>query len=254
MPLILKEINNECMVISINRPEKRNALNNEMYQAMADALNEAAVNEQIKAVLLRSEGEHFTAGNDLAQFANVSDEDHLGETAAFMEALRKLPMPIVAQVKGMAVGIGTTLLLHCDLVYCDETAIFSLPFINLALVPEYASSLLLPTLVGHRKAAQWLMLGESFGAEDALKTGLINEIIATDKLQLHCQNILQTLCSKPRLAMLHTKALMKSNTEQIKMQMNDEMDVFVSQLNTDAAQEAFAAFLEKRPPNSEKYR
>lgn len=253
MSLILKEIIDECLVLSINRPEKRNALTNEMYAELAKAIRNHENDPAIKALLLKGSGEHFTSGNDLEEFAATSDKSKLDSSLKFMEALADFPMPVVAQVQGMAIGIGTTLLLHCDFAYCDKTTRFSLPFINLALVPEYASSLILPNLVGHKKACELLMLGEPFGPEEAEQLGLINKVVTTEQLQTHCENIINKLCQRPKAAMRHTKALMKSNTDAVKSHIDAEIEVFVEQLRSAAAKEAFAAFLEKRKPDPEKY-
>ena len=253
MSMIRKEIINHCLVLTMNRADKRNALSADMYRAMADALAAHRDDDDVKVLLIKGEGEHFTAGNDLGQFAQVNDKTQLKDTLDFMQQLAAFPQPVVAQVRGMAVGIGTTLLLHCDFVYCDSSSFFSLPFINLALVPEYASSLILPAAVGHRKAAEWLMLGEGFGAEEALQHGLVNKVVASDKLEAQCQQTVTALCQKPRVAMRQTKALMKHNASQVSGQIEKEIDVFVEQLKSDAAKEAFSAFLEKRKPDPAKY-
>lgn len=254
MSLILKEIIDECLVLSINRPEKRNALTDEMYAELAQAIRNHENDPVIKVLLLKGAGEHFTSGNDLEEFADASDKSEMKSSLKFMEALVDFPMPVVAQVQGMAVGIGTTLLLHCDFVFCDQTTRFSLPFINLGLVPEYASSLILPNLVGHKKASEWLMLGEPFGPEEAEKLGLINKVVTTEQLQAHCHGIIKKLCQRPKDAMRNTKALMKSNTNAVKSHIDTELKVFIEQLSSVAAKEAFSAFLEKRKPDLEKFK
>ncbi|XOV77802.1 MAG: enoyl-CoA hydratase [Aestuariibacter sp.] len=242
------------LIITINRPEKRNALTSEIYQAMADALNSVDSDSPIKVVLLQAEGEHFTAGNDLSQFASISDKSQLQSTINFMYALMDCPVPVVAKVQGLAVGIGTTLLMHCDFVYASDTAKFSLPFVNLGLVPEYASSLILPKLVGHAKAAEWLMLGEPFGAEEALNAGLANKVCGSEELSVDVDILLNKLSGKPRLSLTATKGLMKKDLESIKLAMENELVLFFRHLQSVAAKEAFAAFLEKRKPDPEKYK
>lgn len=254
MSLILIEIVDDILVMSINRPDKRNALTDEMYAEMAHILRENADNPDVKVLLLKGEGEHFTAGNDLAKFAEVTEKDELKSTLDFMTALAEFPMPVIAQVRGMAVGIGTTMLLHCDFVYCDNTARFSMPFINLALVPEYGSSKLLPAMVGHRKAAEWLMLGEPFDGPEAQEFGIVNKVIDPDLLEQHCLDTAERLCKLPKEAMRNTKALMKSDADAIKSHVDHEINLFVEQLRTVAAREAFNAFLEKRKPNPNKYK
>lgn len=242
------------LIISINRPEKRNALTSELYQQMADALTEVTTASDVKAVLIQGEGEHFTAGNDLSQFASVTEKSQLQPTINFMHALMDCPVPVIAKVNGMAVGIGTTLLLHCDLVFASDSAVFSLPFANLGLVPEYASSVLLPKLAGHLKASEWLLLGEPFGPKDAKEAGLVNHIFPAEEIDAQVLKVMDKLCGKPRASLIHTKALMKNDADSIKLAMDNEMVLFFQQLQSDAAKEAFAAFLEKRRPDPEKYK
>lgn len=253
MSLIIKEIIDECLVLSMNRPEKRNALNDDMYQQLADEIRAHQDDPTIKVLYIKSSSEHFTAGNDLAKFASVTEKDELNATLAFLMALAEFPMPVVAEVRGMAVGIGSTMLLHCDFVYCDETAKFALPFVDLALVPEYASSMLLPQLVGHRKASEWLMLGEPFGPNEAEQFGLVNKVVSSDSLSGQSFDTIRTLCQKPRIAMRNTKALMKSNAETVKSHIDKEIDIFIEQLKSVPAKEAFTAFLEKRKPDPARY-
>lgn len=239
--------------IGINRPEKRNALTPEMYQTMANALEAVNADDSVKVVVIEAHGEHFSAGNDLSTFASIEEEEQIAETVQFMHALMDCPVPVVAKVRGQAIGIGTTLLLHCDLVFCDNSAQFCLPFINLALVPEFASSLLLPQRAGYAKAAQWLMLGEPFGAEEALEGQLINQIITAEELDNKVNEVAKKLAAKPRAAMRHTKSLMNKGLDETKSHMADELDIFFSQLTTEPAKEAFAAFLERRAPDPAKY-
>lgn len=254
MSNIRVEQNQLVLTITFNRPDKRNAISPDMYEQAAIALESAVDNDDVKAVLIQGEGEHFTAGNDLSHFAKVEDEEHVAETVRFMQALMHCPVPVVAKVKGQAVGIGTTMLLHCDFIYCSTSAIFCMPFINLALVPEFAASWILPKLAGHPKASEWLMLGEPFGANEALQYGLVNKVLDDDELDTVVQTVVQKLASKPKLAMRHTKALLKQDLETVKLHMADELDVFFSQLGTVAAKEAFAAFLEKRAPDPTKFK
>lgn len=241
------------LIISINRPEKRNALTSEIYQKMASALATVYDNSAVKSVLLQSEGEHFTAGNDLGQFASVASKADLSSTIEFMHALMDCPVPVVAKVKGLAVGIGTTLLLHCDFIYASDNATFSLPFVNLGLVPEYASSAILPQLLGHTKAAELLMLGEPFNAVQAHQLGIVSKVFSESALDDDVEKLLRKLSAKPRQSLIHTKALMKNNLDSIKLAMDNELDLFFQQLQSPAAKEAFSAFLEKRKPDPAKY-
>ena len=254
MSLIKVNQQENVLFISLARPEKKNALTRDMYQSMADALDSVAQDASVKVVCIRGEGQCFTAGNDISDFAHKDDAEHVSETAAFMRALVECKKPVVAQVEGLAVGIGTTLLLHCDLVYSAPETKFVLPFINLGLVPEYASSYLLPRLAGHRKASEWLMLGEPFDAEEARTFGIITDIVKGDELQAYVEAVCHKLAAKPAFSLTHTKSLMRNDDDAILQQMNEELDVFMEAMATDAAQEAFDAFLKKRPINPEKFK
>ena len=254
MSNINKIVSDGVMTLVLARPDKKNALTREMYQSLADGINAANHDESIKVVLLKGSDDCFTAGNDITDFANQGEGESVAETGAFMAALLDCRKVVVAQVNGMAVGIGTTLLLHCDLVYCTLDAKFVMPFINLGLVPEFASSLVLPRLVGHRKASEWLMLGEAFGAEEACQFGLVNQVANSEEIGVKVDQICRTLASKPAFALSHTKSLMINESSEIRQQMNEEMDVFIEALSTPAAKEAFAAFLDKRPIDPEKFK
>lgn len=246
---------NGILTLELTRVDKKNALTRDMYQAMAEAINDVAENDAVKVILLKGEGDCFTAGNDIADFAvGKGDSVQVGETAAFMRALAHTKKVVVAQVHGMAVGIGTTLLLHCDFVYCASGTRFVLPFINLGLVPEYASSYLLPRLAGHRKAAQWLMLGEPFDATEAAHFGLVTQVCDAQSLADTVATVCDKLVAKPAYSLLHTKALMKNDSDAVQQQMDEELDVFIEAMSTEAAQEAFDAFLHKRPINPEKFK
>ena len=254
MDLIQTEHNDGVFCITINRPDKKNALTREMYQSMADALHSIKHDDAVKVVLFKGAGDCFTSGNDISDFAQRDEDEQVFESAAFMRALTNCKVPVVAQVHGVAVGIGTTMLLHCDFIYAEENTRFVLPFINLGLVPEYASSYLLPKMVGHVKASKWLMLGEPFSAHEAHQVGLITDVVTQDKLADKVESVCKTLVSKPSFALLQTKALLKNEMDNIHQQMNIEFDVFGQAMDTEAAQEAFDAFLKKRPINPEKFK
>ncbi len=248
------EQKNQCLTIVMNRVDKKNALTREMYQQMADALYHATHDGETKVVVFKGEGDCFTAGNDINDFANQSENAHVPETASFMRTLAECHLPIVAQVHGMAVGIGTTLLLHCDFVYATPDTQFVLPFINLGLVPEYASSYLLPKVAGHIKAAEWLMLGEPFSATEAYQFGLVTKVVTAEDIEQCVVSTVTKLVAKPSFSLLQTKALLKGEGERVTQQMNEEFDVFLEALGTTAAKEAFDAFLKKRPINPEKFK
>ena len=254
MELIKTHIANGVLHIVLNRPDKKNALTRTMYQMMADAIVDANDNDAIRVIRFSGEGDCFTAGNDISDFANLEEGQHVPETAAFMRALTDCKLPVIAQVHGLAVGIGTTLLLHCDFVYAEPKARFVLPFINLGLVPEYASSYLLPKIAGHIKASEWLMLGEPISAQEAHDFGMLTAIVSNDTLAAVVDEVCAKLTAKPAFALLHTKALLKRENEKIHQVMNEEFDIFLDAMNSPAAQEAFDAFLNKRPINPEKFK
>lgn len=254
MSLILSEKKNGILTITINRPEKKNALTREMYQSMADALFSIENDDSIKTVLFRGEGDCFTSGNDISDFAGRKEGDDVNESAAFMRGLINCKVPVVAQVHGVAVGIGTTMLLHCDFIYAETNTRFVLPFINLGLVPEYASSYLLPKIAGRRKASEWLMLGEPFGTEDAYQFGLLTDIVPETSLSDKVMSVCKKLVEKPAFSLLQTKSLLNNDTDLIRQQMDIELDVFIQAMGMDAAQEAFDAFLNKRPINPDKFK
>lgn len=253
MSVVKIEIQENVLSLCLNRADKMNALTFEMYRDMAEAIEQAKDNPQVRCILIKGEGKSFTAGNDLQDFSGSSEAAHLADTVRFMHALKDTPLPVVAQVHGLAVGIGTTLLLHCDLVYCSEDCRFVLPFIDLALVPEFASSYLLPKIAGHRKASEWLMLGKPFNAAEAMQFGIVTQVHRASALSEQVNRALNELVAKPRMALQHTKALMKSDRDQVTGLMNEELDVFIDQLSSPAAKEAFSAFIEKRKPDPAKF-
>lgn len=242
------------LTICIDRADKKNALTRTMYQAMADAIEAAQQDKTCKVIVIKGNGGVFTAGNDISDFASRGENEHVVETVNFMRALADCKLPVIAQVSGLAIGIGTTLLLQCDFVYCADNTKFALPFINLGLVPEYASSYLLPRLIGRRKASELLMLGETFSAQDALNFQLVNKVVPEAQLDATVEEVAKKLVEKPAFALLQTKALMSNENKAIHDQMNMEMDIFLEALGTEAAKEAFDAFLHKRPLNPEKFK
>ncbi|SMF04683.1 Enoyl-CoA hydratase/carnithine racemase [Alteromonadaceae bacterium Bs31] len=241
------------LYIHLNRPEKKNALSLAMYERMTALLGEAESDAAIRVVVLQGVSGCFTSGNDLADFAQlVSRPEQLDSPQnpilAFMNALARCSKPIVALVDGVAVGIGTTLLLHCDLVYCSAQASFSLPFVNLGLCPEYASSLLIPRLAGHVKAAEWLMLGETISAEEAGRFGLVNAVV--NDLDTYSQQKIQRLVRQAPEAVRVCKRLLKAETKVlVEQSMTTEIEDFKKALAGPEFAEAVAAFFEKREAN-----
>jgi enoyl-CoA hydratase/carnithine racemase len=237
--------------LQINRPEKRNALTNGMYDELASALQEAAGDPGVRVVLVHGQTDCFTSGNDLHDFAEAPPTGDDSPVGRFINAISRAPKPIVAAVAGPAVGIGTTMLLHCDAVYAAENTRFQLPFVNLALLPEAGSSLLLPMQVGYLRAAELLMLGEPFSAAKALQYGLVTEVCADGPAALKAaQAAAARLSAKPPAALQLTKMLLKSpHAERLAAQVGDEIRHFAEQVRSSEAAEAFQAFFEKRAPD-----
>ncbi len=231
--------------IHLDRPEKKNALTADMYRAMTAALADASARTDIAAILFAARGDAFCAGNDLKDFMAGPD----GAMAAFdfIRAIALFNKPIVAAVQGQAVGVGTTMLLHCDLIYAAPDARFVMPFVNLGLVPEAGSSLLAPNLMGHARAAQMLLLGEPVGAEAAERAGLLTAIVPDDQLLDHARQKAAALAAKPPLALARTRALMRGDRSTVEARIDEEARLFQESLSSPEAREAFAAFFEKRP-------
>ena len=228
----------QTLVISLNRPEKMNAITRSMYAGLAQNLNEAAGDFSVRAVVISSEGDHFTAGNDIKDFMANPPTEESSDVARFLASLLEFPKPLIAAVKGNAIGVGTTMLLHCDITIASETTKFSMPFVNLGLVPEAGATLLFPRLVGYQRAAQILLTGEPFSAEQAVEMGLIAGVAENPKDEI--KKIALKLASQPPSAILQTKALLKSDLhEKVKVVMQAEGELFLRALESDEAQEAF---------------
>ena len=222
-----------------------NALTRAMYAGLAKGLNDAAGDFGIRTVILTSEGNHFTAGNDIVDFMDNPPTSDSSEVAQFLAALLNFPKPLIAAVKGNAVGVGTTMLLHCDVVVASPSANFSMPFASLGLVPEAGSSFLFPALVGYQRAAKIFFTGESFGADAALEMGLVAEIDA-DALA-GATKIAQHIAEQPPQAIINTKALLKArNHESVAAVMKAEFEIFAMALQSDEAMEAFMKFMAKK--------
>lgn len=236
------------LTVTFNRPEKKNALTSAMYATLADALEAADTDPAVRVILFTGNGGAFTSGNDLQDFLNNPPQGDNTPVFRFLRAISTASKPMIAAVSGAAVGVGTTMLLHCDLVYAGESAKLSLPFVNLALVPEAASSLLLPAMVGHHRAAELLMLGEAFTPQTAKDYGIVNAIYPDDRLLAEATAVAAKLAAKPPTAMRLTKQLLKRTKGDVAGQMAAEGEHFRSQLKSAEAREAMTAFFEKRPP------
>ncbi len=236
--------------IEMARPEKKNALTATMYQVMADALASADADPAVRVILISSAGGNFTAGNDLADFLATPPMDESAPVYRFIEGFSRLEKPFVAAVEGVAIGVGTTMLLHCDLVYAGSGARFALPFANLGLTPEASSSLLLPLCAGHVRAAEMLMLGEAFSAQQAFDVGIVNAVLPDAQVFDHALERCRKLTTQPAASLRLTKQLMKrAQSALISETMRVEAEVFRQRLVSPEAKEAFAAFFEKRKPD-----
>ncbi len=237
------------------RAEKKNAVVNEMWQVLVDYVGQAERDESVRVILFYGEGGNFSAGYDLADFLHRPPLAADAAVFQFLSALTTITKPVMAAIEGVAVGIGTTLLLHVDFAYAASNARFQLPFVNLGLCPEAASSLLLPQLCGQRKAAELLMLGAPFDAQTALQCGLINSVVAPNEALAAALNVAEQLTKKPPAALRMTKSLMKhANRQPIAEALGNESQAFSRLLQSAEAKEAFAAFLEKRSPDFSKFK
>ena len=240
--------------VEIARPEKKNALTADMYQALAAALARAEADSAVRVILISGTGGNFTAGNDLADFLDQPPDSEDAPVFRFLNAFAGLRKPFVAAVDGIAIGVGTTILLHCDLVYAGASARFALPFANLGLTPEAASSLLLPLCAGHARAAEMLLLGEVFSAQTALDTGIVNAVLPDGQVLDHALERCRKLITQPAASLRLTKQLMKRAQQQlIRETMSTEAEIFRQRLVSPEAKEAFAAFFEKRKPDFSKF-
>lgn len=251
---ILQHREDGILTLTFNRLDKKNAITTAMYTVLADAMFAAAEDAAVRVVVLQGHEQVFTAGNDLADFLknppDMSKQDtDPAPVVRFLEALRTFPKPLVAAVAGPAVGIGTTLLMHCDLVYAADNAAFSLPFVNLGVCPEAGASLLLPALVGYPRAAEKLMLGEPFYAEEAVEMGLVNRLLPPGEVNAYAQAQAAKLAAKPMASLTATKTLMKKGQVGLQQIMGDELKLFGALLRGPAAREAITAVMEKRKPD-----
>lgn len=236
--------------IQINRPEKKNALTIAMYQAMTEALVAAATDLDTRVIMIAGTESCFTAGNDLADFLNNPPTGEDSPVFVFLKTLMAAEKPVIAVVHGVAVGIGTTMLLHSDLVYAAPSARFQVPFVNLGLTPEAGSSLVLPQLMGHRRAAELLLLGETIDGETALALGLINAVRADSELDEFAMHKAAQLAAKPPTAVRLSKQLMKRvPAPAVRETMSEEGKIFIARLRSPEAREAMQAFFERRQPD-----
>jgi len=250
IPEIQTHVDAGVMTLTLNRLARKNSITADMYGAMADALESANHDTAVRVVVIQGHETIFSAGNDIGDFLNKPPATPDAPVFRFLRGISSFPKPIVASVCGPAVGIGTTLLLHCDLVYAGDNAAFSMPFVNLGLCPEAGSSFLAPQLMGYARAAEALLLGEPFLAEAALEMGLVNRIVPPAEANALAQRQALKLAAKPLSALMETKRLMKKgNAGMVAERIAEEAVSFGRMLQEPASREAFTAFLEKRKPD-----
>jgi enoyl-CoA hydratase/carnithine racemase len=246
-------LENGVLRLGLSRPEKKNALSCAMYEALNAAFDQAQREREVKVLLIHGLPEIFTAGNDLEDFLQQPMDEH-SPVLGFLRRLATCEKPLMAAVNGFAVGIGTTLLLHCDVVYAGQEAKFALPFVNLGLCPEAGSSWLLPRLAGHAQAAEKLFFGETFAADEALHMGLVNKVLPPAEVLPYAVARAEHLAQKPAAALRATKRLLKADQQAALLaRMDEEAELFRQMLTSPAAREAMSAFLEKRKPDFSKW-
>ncbi len=245
MTHITSETTDLVKVIRFNRPEKMNALTREMYAGLTKALDEAAGDFGVRVVVISSEGDHFTAGNDIGDFMANPPTAEDSDVAKFLAALLNFPKPLIASVKGNAVGVGTTMLFHCDLVIAGENAKLSMPFTSLGLVPEAGSSMLFPQLVGHQRAARYFFTGDSFDGHEGVNMGVVTEVAKNPEER--ALEFARKIAQQPPQAIINTKALMKaSKHEAVSHVMAAEFQLFAMALQSEEAATAFMNFMSKK--------
>lgn len=249
MDLVLQHFESGVLTLTLNRVDKKNSLTSAMYAELAQALASAEADAQTKVVLIQGHETIFSAGNDIADFLQQPAAGEDSPVFRFLRGIAAFTKPLIASVCGPAVGVGTTLLLHCDLVYAGDNAAFSMPFVNLGLCPEAGSSLLAVQLMGYQRAAEALLMGEPFLAETALEIGLVSRVLPPTETNAYAQQQARKMAAKPLSSLMETKRLMKVGiTPQVLERIKQEGLVFGRMLKEPAAIEAFSAFMEKRKP------
>jgi len=250
---IITEHSGSVLRVELNRPTKRNAMTSGMYVKLADVFNDAAKDERTRVVLWHGAGDSFCAGNDVEDFLKNPPGPGESPQARLMNALLDFDKPLIAAVQGAAIGGGTTMLTHCDFVYAGESAKFQMPFVNLAVVPEFGSSFSVPARIGHLRAAELILLGLPFDAQRALNLGLVTQVVPDQDLLATATETARQLAARPAGALQASKRLMKRPfREQVKAAMATENEVFSAQVRSEDAKEALTAFLEKRRPRFNK--
>ncbi|MBW2941361.1 enoyl-CoA hydratase-related protein [Zhongshania aquimaris] len=245
---ILTSLSENILTITLNRVQKKNALSYAMYDSLIQLLNDAEENRGIKVVILTASGDYFTAGNDIGAFQNSAEMPYNEKSSFhFMNTLASFKKPIIAAVNGHAIGIGVTLLLHCDLIYASDSCSFKMPFLTLGLVPEFASTMILPERLGRAKAVELLMIGDQFDSNQAVSLGIVNKALPADELLSYAYHNAQILASKPTAALLATKRLMTKRLQQQTLAAIDEEALeFSTRLRSAETQSIVSKFLNKR--------
>lgn len=241
------------MTLTFNRLDKKNSITSAMYAQLADGIEQARNDASVRVVVIQGHETIFSAGNDIGDFLNQPPSTQDSPVFRFLRGIATFEKPLIAAVAGPAVGIGTTLLFHCDLVYAGDNAAFSMPFVNLGLCPEAASSLLVPRMFGYHRAAEALLLGDPFFAEAAQEVGLVNRVLPPTEVNGYAQAQAKKLAAKPLSSLVETKRLMKGDQQAaVLAKMAEEGQSFGRMLREPAAREAFGAFVEKRKPDFSK--
>ncbi len=244
---IVSSVDAGVMTIRMNRPDKKNAITGDMYARMASAIDEANANDDVRAILFLGTPGAFSAGNDIADFAKVAMTGKRDSMSVFdfLERIIMAPKPMIAGVDGLAIGVGTTMLLHCDYVVSSEASMFKTPFVDLGLVPEAGSSLIGPEIMGHHKAFELLGMGAGFGPADAKEAGFVNRIVASDALEETANGIAQAIAAKPVEALKLSRDLIRGDRTPVLKRMQEEAVLFGQRLESDEAKQAFMAFMSK---------
>jgi len=250
---VTTELREGVLEVRLNRPEKKNALTTAMYASLAVALKRADADPAVRVVWLTGSADSFTSGNDVSNFVERAESGGISPAQDFLLGLWTVETPLMAAVNGLAVGIGSTLLLHCDIVHAARSATFRFPFTDLGVFPEAASTVLLPRIAGHQKAMEMFLLGDRFGVETAVDAGFVNAVFDDAELETRSLEVARRLAQKPPAAVRLTKRLVRQGYPDLHAVIKAEAPLFDESLNTPEAQEAFNAFLEKRKPDFSKF-
>ena len=251
---ILTTLEDRVLTVRFNRPDKKNSITGAMYTALAEAFEAADKNPEVRVVLIAGQPDCFCAGNDMVDFLNNPPQGENSPVVRFMQSLSSVQKPVITAASGIAVGVGVTLMLHSELVYCGEQTKLNMPFASLGICPEFASSYLLPRLMGHQRAAELLMLGEGFGAQKALEYGLVNAVLPNAEVEAFARTKALQMAALPPQALRTTKMLLKKWSQPtVQAAIPFEADYFMRMLGEPEAREALTAFAQKRKPDFSRF-